>query len=333
MGVYFFRHCMLASCPRPTHFRIIQHLAPNAVDLYSSSPKLSKTNPPTHLLLRPITSATSRLPPTAAASAAMVKDWCNKGSTWDNTLAAMKGRKKLSKKENNDLIDLMLGVGIDTPTVPEPTKTRLSKEAVEECIAAVNATTVIPHPTADDQPKCVACKTAVALHMEVPTNLIKGKRYELDYCNACMLVTEVNGKIFIDNPASCGCPATRFRTCLDCKFCYTKKKAKDRTGAMCNRGCGVDLGIGQHLLGTTKEWMILSKFTCSKCTERSCAVEGCNTYSWAGCSGHCLVAAVPKNLLETQPTTDIQIKPCHNSIFSCFFSTFFSEKVRSRFHI
>jgi hypothetical protein len=29
----------------------------------------------------------------------MVKDWCNKGSTWDNTTAAMKGRKKPRKKE------------------------------------------------------------------------------------------------------------------------------------------------------------------------------------------------------------------------------------------
>ena len=91
----------------------------------------------------------------------MVKDWCNKGSTWDNTLAAMK-KKKPSKKENDDLIAL--------------------------CIAAVNATLVIPHPTADDQPKCVACKTAVALQMEMPTNLVKDKRYELDYCNthACL---------------------------------------------------------------------------------------------------------------------------------------------------
>ena len=62
------------------------------------------------------------------------------------------------------------------------------KQAVDECIAAVNATQVIPHPTVDDNPKCVACKTAVALHMEMPTNLIKDKRYELDYCNthACL---------------------------------------------------------------------------------------------------------------------------------------------------
>jgi len=46
----------------------------------------------------------------------------------------------------------------------------------------------IPHPTADDQPKCVVCKTAVSLHMVMPKNLVYGKRYELDFCNTCMLV-------------------------------------------------------------------------------------------------------------------------------------------------
>ena len=208
----------------------------------------------------------------------------------------MKGEKKPSKKENDDLISLMLGEGIEAPTIPEPTKTRLSKEAVDECIAAVNATLVIPHPTADDQPKCVACKTAVAIHMVMPTNHVGGKKYILDYCNTCMLVAEEDGLVFIDNPAICGCPATRFGGCLDCKLCHTKKKAKDRTGALCNKGCGVDLGIGQHLLGTTKEWMILRKFTCSKCTAetcegRRCAVEGCDKYSRTGCSGHCLAHA------------------------------------------
>ncbi len=208
----------------------------------------------------------------------------------------MKGRKKLTKKENEDLIALMLGVGIDAPTIPEPTKTRLSKEAADECIGAVNATLVIPHPTADDQPKCVACKTAVALHMAKPTNLIEGKRYKLNYCNACMLVSEKDGVIFIDNPASCGCPETRFKSCLDCKSCHTKKRAKDRTGALCNKGCGVDLGIGQHLLGTAMEWMILGKYTCNKCTAETCermkcSVEGCDKYSRTGCSGHCLAHA------------------------------------------
>jgi hypothetical protein len=64
---------------------------------------------------------------------------------------------------------------------------------------------------------------------------------------------------------------------------------------MCSRGCGVDLGIGQHLLGTAKEWMILSKFTCYKCTAetceaKKCAVEGCDKYPQAGCSGHCCLA-------------------------------------------
>ena len=88
-----------------------------------------------------------------------------------------------------------------------------------------------------------------------------------------MLVAEADGVIFIGNPASCGCPATRFRDCLDCKSCYTIKTAIYRTGAMCNRGCGVDLGIGQHLLGTMKEWMILRTFTCSGCAGTRCAVE------------------------------------------------------------
>ena len=152
------------------------------------------------------------------------------------------GRKK---KADQDLIDLMLGVGINNePTVPEPTKSRLSQEVADEIVAAVNASMVIPHPTADDQPKCIACKSAVALHMAIPTNLVEGKRYNLDYCNPCMLVAEEDGVIFIDNPASCGCPETRFKNCLDCKSCFTKKIAKDRTGAMCNKGCGVDLGIG-----------------------------------------------------------------------------------------
>jgi hypothetical protein len=45
---------------------------------------------------------------------------------------------------------------------------------------------------------------------------------------------------------------------------------------MCNKGCGVNLGIGQHLLGTMKEWMILNCYTCSKCKAemcKECAVE------------------------------------------------------------
>jgi hypothetical protein len=35
----------------------------------------------------------------------MTKDWCNKGSTWDNTLVAMEGMKKPSKKQKFDRID------------------------------------------------------------------------------------------------------------------------------------------------------------------------------------------------------------------------------------
>ena len=142
----------------------------------------------------------------------------------------MEGMKKCSKKENDDLIALMLDVGIDMPFSPELTKTRLSKEAVDKCIAAVYATLVIPHPTADDQLKCVACKTMVALHMMMPKNLATEKIHELDICNTCMLVAEAEGVIFIDNPASCRCLAARHGNCLDCSSCYIKKtgKRKDR---------------------------------------------------------------------------------------------------------
>ena len=78
---------------------------------------------------------------------------------------------------------------------------------MDVCITTVNGTLVTLHPTVDDQPKCVACKTVVSLHMVMPKNLVEGKRYELDFCSACMLVAEAEGEIFIDNPASCGCPA------------------------------------------------------------------------------------------------------------------------------
>jgi hypothetical protein len=117
------------------------------------------------------------------------------------------------------------------------------------------------------------------------------KRYELDYCNTRMLVAEADGVIFINNPVSCGCPATGYWSCLDCKSFHTKKMAKDRTDAMCNKGCGVDLGIGQHLLGTTKEWMILKCYTCSGCIDSRCAVEGCDKFPQTGCNGHCLAHA------------------------------------------
>ena len=41
----------------------------------------------------------------------------------------------------------------------------------------------------------------------MPKNLVEGNIYELNFCNACMLVVEVDGEIFTDNPAGCGCPA------------------------------------------------------------------------------------------------------------------------------
>ena len=160
----------------------------------------------------------------------MVKKWFNCGSTWDNTLRAEAGKKPRSAEENK-------GVGISaTKKKTEPKKLQLSKEAADECVNAVNATTMIMHPTADDQRKCIVCKTAVGLHMVMPKNLVKEKREELDYCNNCILVTEANGVIFIDNPASWGCPAVRYRDYLDSKSCYTKKLAINRTGDVCNRG-------------------------------------------------------------------------------------------------
>jgi hypothetical protein len=98
----------------------------------------------------------------------------------------------------------------------------LSKDAVDECIATVNGTLlVIPHPTADDQPKCVAWKLedrGFPTHGDAKESRW-GKRYELDFCNACMLVAEVEGEIFIDSPASCGCPAVWYATALDCESC------------------------------------------------------------------------------------------------------------------
>jgi hypothetical protein len=192
-----------------------------------------------------------------------LKDFCNVGSTWDNTLAAAKGTKIRDKKTNDELIAQMMGNG-NNATSSQPTKTRLSKEAEDECVAAVNITMVIPHPTADDHPKCIVCKTAVAQHMLVPNKIVMDKRYEMDFCNACMLVAEAKGKIFLDHPASCGCPADRYSHYLDCKSCYIKRRVKYRTGAVCNH-CGDDLGIGTHLLGTTEEWMILSGFSYTKC--------------------------------------------------------------------
>ena len=68
------------------------------------------------------------------------------------------------------------------------------------------------------------------------------------------------------------------------------KKVKDRTGTMCNRGCGVNLGTGHHLLGMAKEYMILNCYTCNKCIvkERTkCVIEGCNKYPQWECGGHC----------------------------------------------
>ena len=172
----------------------------------------------------------------------------------------MEGKKKPSEKENNAIIQMMLGKIDDAPAVPEPQKTRLSKEAEKKCIATVNATVVIPHPTADDQPKCVACKTTVTLHMVVLVDITPGKKYSLDFCNPCMLVAEADGTTFVEDAAACGCPMQRFRMCLDCRDCYMKKRAEDELS--CNV-CG-ELPGGEKLLGMAHEYL-LKEECCGDC--------------------------------------------------------------------
>jgi hypothetical protein len=58
----------------------------------------------------------------------MVKEWCNAGSTWDNTLRAEDGQKPRSAKENEALLELMMGVGINAAKKPEPKILQLSKK-------------------------------------------------------------------------------------------------------------------------------------------------------------------------------------------------------------
>jgi hypothetical protein len=46
-----------------------------------------------------------------------VKDGCNKASTWDTSLMAMRG-KKHAAKENDNLIALMMDVDFNAPSDP-----------------------------------------------------------------------------------------------------------------------------------------------------------------------------------------------------------------------
>ena len=118
----------------------------------------------------------------------MVKEWCNSGSTWDYILRAEAGKKSRSAEENKKLIALMCGIGINAANKPEPKKLQLSKEAAEECVNAVNGATMIPHPTVDDQRKCIFCRTAVALHMAMLNNLDKEKGMNSTIAtHACLL--------------------------------------------------------------------------------------------------------------------------------------------------
>ncbi len=106
---------------------------------------------------------------------------CNngKGSTWDNTLAAMKGVKKPTKKKMTsiDAVCLLTRLLLRSPQRHTSARKLWTN-------AAINATLVIPHPTANDQLKCIACKTTVAQYMAMPKNLIEGKRYDLDLLHA-----------------------------------------------------------------------------------------------------------------------------------------------------
>jgi hypothetical protein len=133
--------------------------------------------------------------------------------------ACRNGKKIPSKEANDALITTMMGISINTPS-PPGVKSQLSKEAADECVAAVNAAIVILHPTADDQPKCIICTKAVAsMHMATPSTVVEGKRYVLNYCTPCMLEAEERGVEFIVDPASCGCAASRFIRLLDCELC------------------------------------------------------------------------------------------------------------------
>lgn len=208
----------------------------------------------------------------------MLNIWCNTGSTWDNTIQAEEGKKQRSAKENEELIAKMCGVGFNATKKPEPKKPQLSKEAADNCKRAVNEAVMIAHPSADDQRKCTVCSEAVAIYMAKPVVTIHGKKYELDYCNKCMIIAEAKGTEFVHNVAACGCPVERYGKILDCKLCYITKNAEQRTCATCTK-CGVDLGISQQLLGTAKAYVIMN-YTCNKCRskeicEKKCAFEGC----------------------------------------------------------
>ena len=59
----------------------------------------------------------------------------------------------------------MMGVDINVPVAPEPTKTCLSKEAADECVATINVITIISHPTANDQKNVSNAKKWLPTHV------------------------------------------------------------------------------------------------------------------------------------------------------------------------
>jgi hypothetical protein len=118
---------------------------------------------------------------------------------------------------------------------------------------------MIPHPTADDQKKCIICRKAVALYMPVPSERITGKMYDLEY--------NATGISFIEGVAACGCPEPRYGAYLDCYNCCIKKVTRKKTGAECS-SCGEPLGDCEALIGTTKEWLILHP-NCNKCRNKN----------------------------------------------------------------
>jgi hypothetical protein len=100
---------------------------------------------------------------------------------------------------------------------------------------------------------------------------------------------------------------------LDCKICYTKKTAKTRTGSFCNN-CGVDLGIGPHLLRTTKQWMVRTGYSCTKCIAKRksetwrCIIEGSDDWQRTGgyCLTHVMQAQRDKILLQKRSSRCVE---------------------------
>jgi hypothetical protein len=71
------------------------------------------------------------------------------------------------------------------------------------------------------------------------------------------------------------------------------QQATVRAGAKC--ACGIDIEISSELLGTTKEWMILYSYKCTKWNKnKMCVINGCKIYTkwlqWALFGSRCTCA-------------------------------------------